>query len=43
VVDFFIEYYAPTNRAYGSLDAAGQKAMHDDLTALSSTNNGATD
>jgi len=43
VVDFFIEYYGPTNRAYGSLDAAGQKAMHDDLTALSSTNNGATD
>jgi hypothetical protein len=43
VVDFFIEYYGPTNRAYGSLDAAGQKAMHDDLTALWSTNSVATD
>lgn len=43
VVDFFIEYYGPTNRAYLSLDAAGQKAMHDDLTALWTTNNVATD
>ena len=43
VVDFFIEYYGPTNRAYGSLDAAGQKAMHDDLTALWTRNNLATD
>jgi hypothetical protein len=43
VVDFFIEYYGPTNRAYGSLDASGQKAMHDDLTALWSKNNVATD
>ena len=25
VVDFFIEYYGPTNRAYLSLDAAGQE------------------
>src|SRR5256885_2196071 len=43
VVDFFIEYYGPTNRAYGSLDAAGKKAMHDDLTALWTKNNAATD
>lgn len=43
VVDFFIEFYGPTNRAYGSLDAAGQQAMHDDLTALWSRNNVATD
>jgi SAM-dependent methyltransferase len=43
VVDFFIEYYGPTNRAYGSLDAAGKKAMHDDLTALWTKNNVATD
>lgn len=43
VVDFFIEYYGPTNRAYGSLDTAGKKAMHDDLTALWSKNDVATD
>ena len=43
VVDFFIEYYGPTNRAYLSLDATGQKALHDDLTALWTTNNIATD
>jgi ubiquinone/menaquinone biosynthesis C-methylase UbiE len=43
VVDFFIEYYGPTNRAYGSLNDAGQKALHDDLTALWTRNNGATD
>lgn len=43
VVDFFIEYYGPTNRAYGSLDEAGKKALHEDLTALWSRNNVATD
>lgn len=43
VVDFYIEYYGPTNRAYRSLDADGQKAMHDDLTTLWTTNNVATD
>jgi hypothetical protein len=43
VVDFFIEYYGPTNRAYLSLDTAGQKAMHDDLTALWTKNNVAID
>lgn len=43
VVDFFIEYYGPTNRAHRSLDAAGQKAMHDDLTTLWTNNNIATD
>ena len=43
VVDFFIEYYGPTNRAYLSLDVTGQKAMHDDLTALWTKNNVATD
>lgn len=42
VVDFFIEYYGPTNRAYGSLDDAGRKALHEDLTALWARNNGAT-
>ena len=43
VVDFFIEYYGPTSRAYASLDDAGRKALHDDLTALWTRNNGATD
>ena len=43
VVDFFIKYYGPTSRAYGSLDDASRKALHDDLTALWTRNNGATD
>ena len=43
VVDFFIEYYGPTNRAYGSLDDGGKKALHEDLTALWTRNNVATD
>jgi ubiquinone/menaquinone biosynthesis C-methylase UbiE len=43
VVDFFIEYYGPTNRAYGSLNDAGRKALRDDLTALWTRNNEATD
>jgi hypothetical protein len=43
VVDFFIEYYGPTNRAYSSLTDDGRKALHDDLTALWSKNNVATD
>jgi len=34
VVDFFIEYYGPTNRAHSSLTDDGRKALHDDLTAL---------
>jgi SAM-dependent methyltransferase len=43
VVDFFIEYYGPTNRAFGSFNDAGQKALRDDLTALWGRNNNATD
>jgi SAM-dependent methyltransferase len=43
VVDFFITYYGPTGRAFGSLDAAGQHALHDDLTALWTRNNLAPD
>jgi len=43
VVDFFIETYGPTNRAYGSLNDAGKQALHDDLTALWTRNNRATD
>jgi SAM-dependent methyltransferase len=43
VVDFYIEYYGPTNRAHGSLNDASRKALHDDLTALWTRNNVATD
>lgn len=43
VVDFFNEYYGPTVRAYGSLQDAGKKALHDDLTALWTRGNTATD
>ena len=43
VVDFFIEYYGPTNRAHSSLTDDGRKALHDDLTALWARNNVATD
>lgn len=43
VVDVFIEYYGPTNRANASLNDDGRKALRDDLTALWSQNNMATD
>ncbi len=43
VVDVFVEYYGPTNRAYASLNNNGRKALHDDLTALWIQNNTATD
>jgi hypothetical protein len=43
VVDVFVEYYGPTNRAYASLNSDARKALHDDLTALWIRNNRATD
>jgi hypothetical protein len=43
VVDFYIEYFGPTGRAYRSLYDASRKALHDDLTALWTRNNAATD
>lgn len=43
VIDFFIEYYGPTNRACASLNEDGQKALHADLTALWGRNNVASD
>ena len=43
VVDLFVEYYGPTNRAYASLNNEGRRALHDDLTALWIRNNTATD
>ena len=39
VVDFFIEYYGPTNRAYASLTDDARRSLHDDLTVLWSRNN----
>jgi ubiquinone/menaquinone biosynthesis C-methylase UbiE len=42
VVDVFVEYYGPTNRAYASLNSDGRKALRDDLTALWIRNNTAT-
>jgi ubiquinone/menaquinone biosynthesis C-methylase UbiE len=43
VVDFFNQYYGPTYKAYASLDDDGKKAFHQDLTAMWSANNVATD
>lgn len=43
VVDFFVEFYGPTNRGFSSLDDAGKNALHEDLTALWTRNNVATD
>lgn len=43
VVDFFCTYYGPTVRAVAALDAAGQKAMRDELTQLWTNNNQARD
>jgi SAM-dependent methyltransferase len=43
VVDFYIQYYGPTYRANASLDAPGQQSLRDDLIALWSRNNTATD
>lgn len=39
VVDFFRENYGPMSRAFASLDAAGQKKLHDELTQLWSAHN----
>jgi ubiquinone/menaquinone biosynthesis C-methylase UbiE len=43
VVDVFIEYYGPTNRAYSSLNEEGRKALYEELTSLWTRNNVATD
>jgi len=43
VVDFFFAYYGPTNRAYASLGDEGKQALRDDLIALWTRNNVATD
>lgn len=43
VVDWFIEYYGPTNKAHAALDHAGKQAFHADLTALWTNGNRALD
>jgi SAM-dependent methyltransferase len=43
VAEFFFHYYGPTNRAYASLGGDARPALHDDLTALWTRNNLATD
>jgi SAM-dependent methyltransferase len=39
VVDVFRLYYGPANRAFASLDAAGQQALHQELETLWSAHN----
>jgi hypothetical protein len=39
VVDVFRLYYGPANLAFASLDAAGQKALHQELESLWSAHN----
>lgn len=43
VVEFFRQFYGPTNRAFAALDADGQAALRHDLEELWSRNNLATD
>jgi 2-polyprenyl-3-methyl-5-hydroxy-6-metoxy-1,4-benzoquinol methylase len=43
VVEFYRTYYGPTNRAFATLDAAGQTALRSDLEHLWAQNNRATD
>lgn len=43
VVEFFREFYGPTNRAFAALDDAGRDALRADLVELWTRNNVATD
>lgn len=43
VVEFFREYYGPTVKAFGALDADGQGALRRDLEELWTSNNRAVD
>lgn len=43
VVEFYRQYYGPTNRAFAALDADGQAALRRDLEQVFSDNNRATD
>lgn len=42
-VEFFRNYYGPMLKAFGALDASGQKRLHDDLVALIGSLNKADD
>ena len=39
VVHFYRLYYGPVNRAFASLDDAGQQSLHQELEALWSAHN----
>jgi SAM-dependent methyltransferase len=39
VVEFFRQYYGPTNRAFASVDATAARTLRDELEALWSTHN----
>jgi SAM-dependent methyltransferase len=43
VVDYFITWFGPANRAYAALDADGQQALRSDLEELWSSGNQSTD
>ncbi|HEX8274586.1 MAG TPA: class I SAM-dependent methyltransferase [Longimicrobiaceae bacterium] len=43
VVEFFREYYGPTNRAFAALDDAGRSALREELESLWAGSNLATD
>ena len=43
VVEYWREYYGPTQKAFAALDAKGQAALRRDLEALWSDHNQATD
>lgn len=43
VVEFYRNYYGPTNRAFASLDVSGQAALRQDLEQLWKEHNRATD
>ena len=43
VVEFFRQYYGPTQRAFDALDTDGQAALRNDLTRLWAEHNQATD
>jgi hypothetical protein len=42
-IEFWREFYGPTNRAFAALDAEGQAALRRDLERLWAENNLATD
>jgi hypothetical protein len=42
-VEFFRQYYGPTQKAFSSLDTSAQAALRRDLVELQTVNNIATD